>query len=442
VRWTDEEFRRLRRLADPDLDEAVAGYRHAHPDISDALGLVKAMIRELAEAEERARGYGRADDEDGADVVDSGDDSLILLDELAARTVPPEWARDDSLLERGQAVFTDHGLYQAVALFFVSLPMGYALVPSAEVLFAISDLTDRDDKLTRRVAETGQMLIDVMGLDGPGSLAPGGAGYTTAIGVRVLHSFVRALMLDRPRGAAWDVAAHGPPANQELLLATLFDFSVVIWQAMDRMGVALSAEDRAANLYTWSVFGHLMGLVTCRDRALTLDDVDPVCVHFGRRLESSAAGRELMRALLREMEEFMPLGWRKLPRTLIRWLFLHAPHGVDRVPDLLEVPRAAWWSTPLFTTARLAQRLQWVPDPLRPAVRGLVRKAGRVVIRTYADRYSNGQAPFRVPGELARAWRIRQSPLAQRSRKARRRARLAVRAPLRPLRPGTEARNA
>ncbi|HEX6467706.1 MAG TPA: oxygenase MpaB family protein [Streptosporangiaceae bacterium] len=432
MRWTDERFRRLRRLADPDLDEKVAGYRRDHPEMRDARSLMPALVRELAAAKERARENGPASPENGEYTP------FNLLDELGAKTTFPAWAYDDSLIRKGQAVFADHGLYQAVALFFVSLPLGYALPASAKVLFAASDLADRDGKLTRRVAETGQMLIDVMGMRDPDSLKPGGAGHATAIGVRVLHSAVRSLMLDPAHG--WDVEKDGPPANQELLLATLFDFSVVIWAAMKRMGLELSAADRAANLYVWSVFGHLMGLVTCRDRPLTLEDVDPVSAHFGALLEGSDEGRALMRALLAEMEEFMPLGWRKLPRSLIRWLFRDAGHGVHQVPDLLAVPKSAWWATPLFVTARMAQSFTWLPDPLRPASRLLMRRAGRFIISSYADRYSGGQAPFWIPAELARDWKIRRLPAARRARLTRDRARRAVRANLRHLKPGRPER--
>lgn len=427
MKWTEDEFLRLRRLGDPDLDEKVAGYRRDHPEMRDARSLMPALVRELAAAKKKAREPGPAGPEN------EEYSPFNLLDELGAKTTLPAWGYDDSQIKKGQAVFADNGLYQAVALFFVSLPLGYALPPSAKVLHAASDLADRDGQLTRRVAETGQMLIDVMGLRDPESLKPGGTGYTTAIGVRTLHSAVRALMLDPAH--TWNAGENGPPANQELLLATLFDFSVVIWRAMQRMGLELSADDRAANLYVWSVFGHLMGLVTCRDRPLTLEDVDPVCAHFGALLDDSDEGRALMKALLAEMEEFMPLGWRKLPRSLIRWLFRDAEHGVHRVPDLLDVPKSAWWSTPLFATARMAQRFAWVPDPLRPTIRLLLRKAGRVIISSYADRYSNGQAPFWIPAELARDWKIRQRSTA-------RRARRAVRVNLRHLKPGTEARRA
>ena len=97
-----------------------------------------------------------------------------------------------ALIERGQQVFADYGLYQAAALFFASLPMAYATLDGAEVLARVSDLATQN--LTRRVAETGQMLLDVMGLRGGHSLEPGAPGYMTAIGLRLMHACVRVLM--------------------------------------------------------------------------------------------------------------------------------------------------------------------------------------------------------------------------------------------------------
>src|SRR5687768_16962660 len=107
---------------------------------------------------------------------------------------------------------------------------------------------------------------------------------------------------------------------------------------MERMGVALSEQDRAANLYAWSVFGHLMGVEACRDAPLTLADVEVISAHLGRGLAPTAEGRLLMAALLEEMEDFMFAGWRKLPRSLVHWLFAEAGHGVRDVPRMLGVP--------------------------------------------------------------------------------------------------------
>ncbi|MFG2073018.1 oxygenase MpaB family protein [Nonomuraea maritima] len=407
-RWPQERFRRLRQQADPEIDKVVAEYLRAQPDGRSALDLVKGVVEELALAKREAR-------------APSGDPpASLIFDAIDFAAGLPAWGDDKELLARGQAVFADYGLYQAAALFCKCLPMAYVEVSSAKVLYGVSNLATHS--LTRRVAETGQMLVDVMGLKATDSLLPGGPGHTTAIGLRILHSFVRALV-DERFGDSWDTARHGPPVNQELLLATIFDFSVVTWEALETMGVTLTPEQRAAHLYTWSVFGHIMGVDACQDGPLTLADVDPVSRRLGRLYESSDEGRRLMATLLAEMEEFMHLGWRKLPRSLVHWVFRDAAHGADRVPELLGVPKPAWWCTALFAVARAAHRHGRPAGPVDVVVRGLVRRVGRHIVVGMIDRHSDGHAAFRIPEELARAWRIRQSGVAVRTRTVRRRAR-------------------
>jgi ER-bound oxygenase mpaB/B'/Rubber oxygenase, catalytic domain len=291
--------------------------------------------------------------------------------------------------------------------------MAYATVDGARVLASVSDLATAN--LTRRVAETGQMLVDVMGLRDPHSLERGSPGYMTAAGLRLLHACVRVLILDEPEPDQWPTEVYGPPANQELMLGTLLDFTVVAWTAMDRMGIELTKAERAANLHVWSFIGQLMGLEACRDGSLSLADVPQISDQMTRHLGPSEAGRRLMAALLADMEEFMPLGWRKLPRSVVRWLFRDAPHPVNTVPDLLGVPPAAWWSIPLQAWLRAANQHSWWLGPVSP-------------LAHYADRYSNGQAPFRFPDELGRNWRIGTTPARRAFRAKRRNVRRAVRA--------------
>jgi hypothetical protein len=278
------------------------------------------------------------------------------------------------------------------------------------------------------------MLVDVMALRGPDTLRPGGPGHTSAVGLRVLHSFVRALVRERQRAGEWDQdwddVRHGAPVNQELLLATLIDFSGVTWKAMERFGVELTGPEKDANLYTWSVFGHLMGVASCREKPLELSDATQIMAYFSSTLGSSEDGRRLMGALLAEMESFMPLGWRKLPRSLVRWIFRDWGDGVERVPDLLGVPKPAWWSVPLFGLARFARRHERFPDLVCPVVRLLTRKAGRCAIVWFTGHFSGGSAPFQIPPDLARSWRLPRSPAAKRVARVRRRARRAVRGAL------------
>ncbi|MGW4798007.1 oxygenase MpaB family protein, partial [Nonomuraea sp. NPDC004297] len=413
-RWPQERFRRLRQQADPEIDKVVAEYVQAQPPGTGALELVKAVIAELGAAKREARAPS------GEPPASEIFDAIDFAKEL------PAWGDDRELLARGQAVFADYGLYQAAALFCKCLPMAYVEVSSAKVLAGVSNLATHS--LTRRVAETGQMLVDVMGLKATDSLQPGGPGHTTAIGLRILHSFVRALVNER-YAEHWDTDRYGPPVNQELLLATIFDFSVVTWEALETMGVVLTDEQRTAHLYTWSVFGHLMGVDACRDGALTLADVEPVSERLGRLYESSDEGRRLMARLLEEMESFMYLGWRKLPRSLVHWVFRDARYNADKVPELLGVPEPAWWFTALFAAARNAHRRKWLAAPVDGVIRWLVRKAGRHIVVALIDRHSDGQAAFRIPDELARAWRIKQSSPAVRARRIRRTVRNTLRVP-------------
>ncbi|MEV0621131.1 oxygenase MpaB family protein [Nonomuraea sp. NPDC050404] len=413
-RWPEERFRQLRQQADPDIDKVVAEYLEAQPAGRGALELVKAVTAELGAAKREAR--APSGEPPASEIFDALDFAKDL----------PEWGDDRELLARGQAVFADYGLYQSAALFFACLPMAYVEVSSAKVLAGVSNLATHS--LTRRVAETGQMLVDVMGLRATDSLQPGRPGHTTAIGLRILHSFVRALVNEK-YADRWDTGRYGPPVNQELLLATLFDFSVVTWEALETMGVVLTDEERTAHLYTWSVFGHLMGVEVCRDGPLTLDDVEPISARLGRLLEPSEEGRRLTAMLLKEVEAFMPLGWRKMPRSLVHWIFRDGAHGTDRVPDLLGVPAPAWWFTACFAMARSAHRRNSLAGPVRRVIRWLVRKAGRHIVVALIDRHSDGQAPFRIPEELARAWRIKQSTGAVKTREIRRTVRRTLRVP-------------
>ena len=415
--WT-----RLRRAADPEIDQVVAAYHRQHPELTDPRDLVRSMIQELGKAKRDPQRFTRAA---------ANPDGTWLTEALAIALAPPRWQPDPALIERGQRVFADYGLYQASALFFASLPMAYATLDGAAVLARVSDLATQN--LVRRVAETGQMLLDVMGLRGGHSLDPGAPGYMTAVGLRLMHACVRVLVAEQPAPDPWPAAEFGPPANQELMLGTLLDFTDVAWASMARMGITLSEAEREANLHTWSFIGELMGVEACRDGPLSLGDVDQISTGMNRLLGPSEAGQRLMAALLGEMEEFMPLGWRKLPRSVVRWLFQDAPGAVSGCRTCSASRRRPGGRGRWQASLRAANTDSWLLGPLEPVARALLRKLGRHVLISYSDRYSNGQAPFRVPPELARRWGIRNTKVRGEIRQLRRKARHAARAGVRRL---------
>ena len=81
----------------------------------------------------------------------------------------PAWI-DDAMVAQGQDVFREWSLDIVTSLFCASLPFAYAAAQGVEVLERISQLAD-PETVARRIAETGQMLLDV---SEPGALAPGG----------------------------------------------------------------------------------------------------------------------------------------------------------------------------------------------------------------------------------------------------------------------------
>ena len=402
----DERLAAFRIVGDPEVDRAIADYCSRHRDQADLRRLVHDVINDLDR------------------VKVNRDWCPEPLRSLAWE--PPDlpgWAHDHDLIERGQAVFHERGLEMGAALVFAALPMAYAAVHGAEALSRVSDFATHH--LTRRVAETGQMLIDVMGTSDSDCLEPGGQGYATAIGLRLLHGCVRALLTDE--SDRWPDRKLGVPLNQEIMVATLMDFTLVTWEAMERMGEDLSTEDRRAHLYTWSVIGALMGLDACQPGPLSVADAAEIGAALDTQLGETAGGRRLMAALLSEMERLMPLGLRKLPRSLVHWLFAAAPAPVRDVPDMLAVPPAAWWSGPAFSALRAANGVR-LPRLLRRPVERLTRRAGRLVFTGFIDGHMSEAPLFRIPPELEQAWGLRTGKASKGVRNVRHRARQRTRA--------------
>ena len=153
----------LKGLADPDVDPLIESLRE-DAQLNEPGPLMRAAV----------------------DALEGIDTPLSTRASACSRQRSPIGAATERGSSRGQKVFNDHALAFAAALFFASLPIAYATPEGARVLKRTSQLAGRN--LTRRIAHTGQMLLDVT--SEPSSLERGGQGYMTAIGLRVLHSCV------------------------------------------------------------------------------------------------------------------------------------------------------------------------------------------------------------------------------------------------------------
>lgn len=320
-----------------------------------------------------------------------------LLDEWVRQGPDlPSW-HDQGLIAAGQRFFDDWDLEICAALFTASLPSAYAGRQGVGVLARVSQLAD-PGTVARRIGETGQMLLDITQ---PGALERGGVGYQRIVEVRMLHAAVRAVLLgkDAP-GGSWP-AANGGPVNQEDLLATLMTFTVIVFRALDRMGIDVTVDDQKAYLHLWAVAGDLLGITEARLLDGELQDVEGLTDKLQELLQApSADGRYLMTVLLHELELAMPLGWLRVPRTVVRFLI------GDRVAEMVGVPGAAWWSPVLPLAAALNRRLHRYP--MTRHIGALPsRMVGRRVIQLWIDQHQRDERhPFTVGDERARRWHL------------------------------------
>jgi ER-bound oxygenase mpaB/B'/Rubber oxygenase, catalytic domain len=220
--------------------------------------------------------------------------------------------------------------------------------------------------------------MDLGDTDDGRPLRPATRGFHAARGVRLLHAAVRAFItLDPEASGRYDVAELGVPINQEDLIGTLLTFTVVVFEALERMGIAVDPADADAYLHTWCVVGHLLGI---RPELLPLDldaarDLDRRI--RARQQTPTAEGVALMSALRSEMRSHMPRLLRRFPDALV-----HEFVGSDAA-NALGVPDPGW--SRLLVELMQGGGWIWSRAPGRSARNWLSRILARSMIRNYID---------------------------------------------------------
>ena len=326
----------------------------------------------------------------------------------------PHWAEADVLRE-GQEFFRVFGVHIASALFCASLPMSYAAVDGAQVLTRTAELVSNT---RRRLAQTGEMLLDVMGVNDEGDaepFAPGTCAYAAPHGVRLFHAAVRHMLRTDPD---YDAAALGEPINQEDLLGTLTTFTVVVVESLVRFGVPVDARQRDAYARLWLTAGYLLGIEPELLQSRVRDDGAPLQwdelvavrdVIAARHAGPSSSGRTLMAALLAEQREPLPVLLRGLPRACTR-------HLIGReYSEFLAIPPAGWTALllrPLPLVNRILFRRRYYD-----LAGWLFAHVTRDMYRTWISAGSpdgSGVHPWRYR-PIARAWKL--EPAGTRARR-------------------------
>jgi hypothetical protein len=351
-KFTDEFLEELRSFRDPDADAAVRGFFDGELE-APATGLMEAMIRHHPGSDEA---------------------SPALTAFLNEPVELPEWA-DLDRLHLAQDVFLEYLPQFGLALWMASIPAGYAGAKDVVVLARTHELMSNPK---RRFLETGQFVVDVMT---HGALKPGAKGLSDIRHVRLMHAAVRHMLtheadaVDVPK---WDHTT-GEPINQMALLATMFTFSVVGVESVNKLGVRLKDDEQDAYAHAWSIIGSLMGI---RDDLLPLNFADSQTVWNSIKRTQYAAcpeGAALTRAAIEVMQRLLPGRLTDgLPEAGIRYLL-----DGDTAKILgLERPN---WTSALFAPLELFGSVLDRFERGFPPGRWASEQLGRLVMQTFID---------------------------------------------------------
>lgn len=380
TRYTDAFLEQLRSHGDADADAAIAQFFDVELD-APATGLMEALIRHHPGSDEQ---------------------SPALTAFLNEPVELPSWA-DLERFRAGQDLFADYLPQFGLALWMASIPAGYA---GARDVVALARTHELLSNPKRRFLETGQFVLDVMT---HGALEPGAKGLSDIRHVRLMHAAVRHMLTHEAAGLGldpWD-RSTGEPINQMALLATMFTFSVVGIESINKFGVNLTDDEKDAFAHTWSVIASLMGV---RDDLLPLNFTDSQTVWNSiKRTEyaSCQEGRDLTAAAIVVMQRLLPgrlvAG---LPAAGIRYLLgkdTAALLGVNG-PNL-----ASGFFAPMRVFGGLMHRFERGFTPARWATERL----GRLVMQAFIDgewdserspriTRRGGNVAFEVPQQMRR----------------------------------------
>jgi hypothetical protein len=296
----------------------------------------------------------------------------------------------------GQQVFAQHGPEICLLLACYALPAAYAAKKGVKVLHETAYLAKRPN---RRIAETGQMVIDVMT---PGGLTGTGLGIRSAQQVRLLHASVRQRILARPD---WDTANLGVPINQEDLLGTLMTFSWITLDGLARMGVALTDAEAQSYLDAWRCVGSVMGI---RDDLIpsTVAEAQALTALIQRRqIVPSDEGREMMAALLGMLASNIP--WPCADDIAAGLVRTFLPPDVA---DGLAVPRHPLGDRLLAELVESTGAVESVVEG-GPVRRALFRAVSVSQLRWFDNAELSGRrTAFRIPAHLRTDWGMEKEP--------------------------------
>jgi len=367
-RWTDQFPNDMRLRGDEPADKAVE-VLYARHQLDGVQNLMDLLVRN--------------DDIPHADLPSE------IKDYLASTSDVPTPSRDTVLA--GQQLFAEYGPEMAMLLAFCSLPVAYSARRGVQVLYRTGYLADRP---LRRVAQTSQMILDVLA---PGGLDPDGRGRRSAQKVRLMHAAIRYLLRHDPKNPWPD--DYGVPINQEDLAGTLMTFSVGVLRGLEKLHIEVTDAQAQSYVDTWNVVGRMMGVVetlipiTVADANALADQI------FARQFDPSPEGLALTTALRNVMKSRIVPPFRGLVDAMFRHLL------PVEVADGFEIPHRPLEAAVVEAGIPTAH---WLDMMLGGAVRRRVfREFSIAVLQVLTFVEAGGRRTrFHIPQGLRDAWQL------------------------------------
>ena len=297
--YNDDFLDRMRQQMDPLADEAVAAM-YQHPSGSHFRETIATLtINDYT-------------------IPDGLPDAVTHF--LEQSRVLPDWA-DERLLRQGHDFFTRHIQDLLLMLGLLSLPYDYAAANGAQVLYLSERLRDNPGK---RLAETGQYVLDVGSKDAFGSK---GRAICSAQKVRLIHAAIRYHIL---QGDQWN-PDWGQPVNQEDMAGTNISLSLLPIRGMRKLDIQVDHGDMLAYVHLWNVASYLMGV----DERL-LPDTGKEAFWLSKMIverqhRPSEAGQALTKSLLDYLQKNAPGNLSQLAPIYMRFML------GDEIADMLAI---------------------------------------------------------------------------------------------------------
>jgi hypothetical protein len=185
---------------------------------------------------------------DGVASVENGPPALVRFFERAEAV--PGWVDYDEL-RVGALAYQRFGILGMIVLSAWALINGYHSSAAVKPLAFTGQLRNNAQ---RRLAETARFVSEASQV---GGLRRGRPGHEISLRVALIHAHVRSACEQSPE---WRTSEWGVPINQADMLGTLLEFSLLMMDGVQRLGLLVSPEERKAIFAMWRYCGYLSGV--------------------------------------------------------------------------------------------------------------------------------------------------------------------------------------